>query len=535
MQLHPTRATFHVALAGLLIVGVSVAARVGAAVAFGGAMVLAVAVGRALARASVTRLRGAGFEMLWKVQGRVERTRRGGVVTIKAELRNRGMDDARIVNIRPLVSSLLDAEVEPNVVDLPSASAVLLTLTVRAKRVGRWGIHGVTLEVRSTPAGGEALYEVPLMFANPLGIEVYPRTLHAMLQAPRGGRSRHSSSAGRPSRLLGEGDELREIREHVPGDPFKRIAWKASARRGQLMVREMERDEREVVWLVLDASVELWAGLPGHAPLDHGVDEIAALAARHLARGDRVGLVVTASRQRTWLPPDEGVTQGARIAAALASSASTVDVDRCELDEVEIAQRVSEHARPLDPRGLLDLPRHNLDLLASRAEQLRARAPFTPRHPEARSERERRLRHYVASFGIEVPPRTAGERAKTDESLAALFEKLAKERPRATLIHVWSPAPDADGPLALAVKKLRAQRIQIRWSMPPLEESVTGPLDARDVGSVAAAIRSVAEEAVVIRAHASRQRGEIALRKLGIVHVRPPIARVTEVPGREPK
>jgi len=40
------------------------------------------------------------------------------------------------------------------------------------------GVHGVTLEVRSTPAGGEALYEVPLMFANPLGVEVYPATLH---------------------------------------------------------------------------------------------------------------------------------------------------------------------------------------------------------------------------------------------------------------------------------------------------------------------------------------------------------------------
>ena len=34
-------------------------------------------------------------------------------------------------------------------------------------------------------------------------------------------------------------------------------------------VREMQREEREVVWLVVDASVELWAGGKGDAPLDH--------------------------------------------------------------------------------------------------------------------------------------------------------------------------------------------------------------------------------------------------------------------------
>ena len=31
--------------------------------------------------------------------------------------------------------------------------------------------------------------------------------------------------------------EIRELREHMPGDPFKKIAWKASARRGRLLVR----------------------------------------------------------------------------------------------------------------------------------------------------------------------------------------------------------------------------------------------------------------------------------------------------------
>ena len=35
----------------------------------------------------------------------------------------------------------------------------------------------------------------------------------------------------------------------------KRIAWKASARRGQLLVRDFEREERDIVWVILEATV----------------------------------------------------------------------------------------------------------------------------------------------------------------------------------------------------------------------------------------------------------------------------------------
>jgi hypothetical protein len=419
---------------------------------------------------------------------------------------------------------MLEATVDPPVLDLPAGARVRVDVHVRAKRVGRWGVHGMALEVRGTPAGGEGLYEVPLMFANPFGVEVLPRTLHAMIMNPRGGRSRRAAEAGRPSSLAGDGDELRELREHVPGDPFKRIAWKASAKRGQLVVREMERDERDVVWLVVDASVELWAGAEGKAPLDDGVDEIAALASRHLARGDHVGLVVTASRLRTWIAPASGAAHAVRLAAALASAASMVDSDRCELDEWEIAQRVAEHARPLDPRGLADIPKGNLDQLAARAEGLRARAPFAPRLPYAKAAREQRLRHYLASFGIEVPPRLDGEREKADLAIATVLDKLATEKQRPSIVHVWAPSPVKKEATARAVRKLRGRRAVVRWTMPKFERSVgaaTGEAAPRTLSGEqlfegeAETVNAAVEDAVRIRSRAARVRAERGLRQLG--------------------
>ncbi len=514
MQLHPTRATFQVALAGAAMVAVGVAAKVSAAVAFGGAMLLAVTLGRALALSTVTRIRASGFEMVWGTTKRVTRVERNGEVVLEAELRNRGFDDARGVNLRPVASSMLEVTIHPPVLDLPAASKVRFEVRVRARRVGRWGVHGIALEVRGTPLGGEGLYEVPLMFANPHGIEVVPKPLFTMLQTARGGRARALAPAGRPAPIAGEGEQLKELREHVPGDPFKRIAWKASARRGQLLVREMEREERDIAWLVIDASVELWAGAEGRAPLDLAVDELGGVAARHFSRGDKVGLVVFASRVRTWLAPDSGPLQATRIVAALASTASAVDADRCELDEVELAARVAEHLRPLDPRGLADVPRGNLDSLATRAEAMRVRAPFAPRLPQAATPREQRLRHYLAAFGIEVPPRVDGEREKAEVQLASLLEKIAREkRKKPSIVHVWAPPPGPEGSEGIerAVRKLRARQVDVRWTMPSFEPALEAP-DANVIPTVEEVVRG----AVRLRVRASQARAERAMRGMGV-------------------
>lgn len=512
---------------------VGVAAREAALCAFGGAMVLAVALGRVLAHATVARIRSSGFEMVWTTTRRVTRTARGGEVVLEAELRNRGTDDARAVNLRAIASSMLDVEVDPKDIELPAGSRVRLDVHIKTKRVGRWGVHGVALEVRGTPAGGEGLYEVPLLFANPHGIEVLPPRLFSAIESPRGGRSRSMSVRGSAGNGRGEGDELRELRDHVPGDPFKRIAWKASARRRKLVVREMEREERDVVWLLLDASVELWAGEPGVAPLDATADEVGALATRYLSRGDMVGMAVVATRVRSWVPAAEGSAQLGKIAAALASAANMTDADRSELDEQEVALRVAEHARPLDAGGLADVGRGNLDALATKADALRSRAPFVPRPPYAKTSREQRLRHYCAAFGIELPPRVDGEREATDHTLGAMLEKILLERPRPSIVHIFAQAPVPNGATERAITRLKKKRIEVLFTLPDFEPSVLeamGSAQDRVVGALVG-------EAVLSRVRASKRRATLKLRRLGLklraVHARAKVGEELAPLGKE--
>jgi uncharacterized protein (DUF58 family) len=532
MQLYPTRTAAHLAITGIAVVAVGVAAREPAIVGWGGAMLLAMAIARAVTLVSVSRIRAAGFEMLWSGPRRVMRTTRGATLEIEAEVRNRDSLAARYVKLRAVASSQLEVTIEPAAGEVAAAGRLKVKVKIRAPRVGQHGVHGLALEVH----GASGLFEVPLTFANPYGIEVLPRPFATYLMAPRGGRSHLVASSGRPGRTRGEGSDLRELREHQPGDPFRRIAWKASARRGQLLVRDFEREERDVVWVVLEALVELWAGPLGRAPMDLALDEVAAVATRHLARGDRVGMMIVAPGLKVVIPPDHGPAHGSKIAHALTVGAGSYDAHRSDLDESDVAVRVLEHLRPLDARGLSDVRRGDLDKLAARADAMRARAPFAAAAPFGRSGRDRTMRRYLASFGIESPPKTETDRREAEAALHDALTQISRSKPRASLVHVVAPAPDEAqlAKLGEAVRVAMRAGATVSWSTPPLDPALSPPWDdphkpapdeeepllpARD-RAVFAEMAPIAAEAVRVRAHAAQAKREAGLRRLGVRVIR---------------
>ncbi|MBX3127442.1 MAG: DUF58 domain-containing protein [Polyangiaceae bacterium] len=504
MQLHPTRPAVDVAIAGIVTMAVGLLSQTAAVLGFGAAMLVGLAIARAVTQVGVARIRSAGFEMLWRSEPRVRRIGRRESVTLEAEVRNRDTRAARYVELRAVCSPNLVVKLEPTAGEVPASGRLSVQVTVTGARVGRHGIHGLSLEVRGAPG----LFEVPLTFANPFGIEVLPRAFSSQLSPPRGGRSRQVADDGRPGPLSGDGLELRELREHQPGDPFKRIAWKASARRGRLMVRDYEREERDVVWLLLDASVELWSGEVGAAPLDLAIDEVAAAAARHLSRGDRVGLGIVAGRTLGWLRPDRGPAHAMELMSALSHRAHAHDGDRSDLDEADVAYRVLEHARPLDPAAVAGVRPGELDRVARRAERLRSRAPFPDAEVHAPSARERTLRRYLAAFGAHCPPRLEPERTRTDLQLATALERAVREKPRPSVMYLWSPTPDlgARPEIERALARFPRRRVELRWVGMRLGQSI--PTDGSVTPAVADALR--------IRARVAEERGARSLGRLGI-------------------
>src|SRR5688572_32977507 len=165
MQLYPTRPAAHLAVAAVAVAAVGVLADQPAIVGWGGAVVVAVAIARAVTLVSVARIRAAGFEMLWSQSRRVVRTIRGAEVEIEAEVRNRDTLAARYVKLRALASPNLDVKLDPPAGEVAATGRLKVKVTVKTPRVGQHGVYGLALEVRGAPG----MFEVPLTFANPYG------------------------------------------------------------------------------------------------------------------------------------------------------------------------------------------------------------------------------------------------------------------------------------------------------------------------------------------------------------------------------
>jgi len=85
------------------------------------------------------------------------------------------------------------------------------------------------------------------------------------------------------------------VRDYVEGEPLRAVHWPTSARRGELMVRELEDAPRDSVAIVLDADAATQAGSRGDSSLDESVRVAAGLLHAYAARARRTLLVVAAS------------------------------------------------------------------------------------------------------------------------------------------------------------------------------------------------------------------------------------------------
>ena len=147
-------------------------------------------------------------------------------------------------------------------------------------------------------------------------------------------------AARRPTRH-GFGMEFRELRDHQAGDPFKHIAWPATARRGKLTTRVYESDVRQSAWVLLDVSASMFWGKPGQARIDYALETAFQVVTTLIESGDRAGLLVHDEDVRILCPPAGGRRQLYRILESLLEVPHLVHEDATETTLREILEGVA--------------------------------------------------------------------------------------------------------------------------------------------------------------------------------------------------
>jgi uncharacterized protein (DUF58 family) len=91
-------------------------------------------------------------------------------------------------------------------------------------------------------------------------------------------------------RRPGSGSELLDLRDYLPGDPPRTIAWKVSARRDRLITKEFESEVPIRCTLFVDTSNSVRVGPPGQNALARLVEIAAAVAQANTGARDLTGL-----------------------------------------------------------------------------------------------------------------------------------------------------------------------------------------------------------------------------------------------------
>jgi uncharacterized protein (DUF58 family) len=121
----------------------------------------------------------------------------------------------------------------------------------------------------------------------------------------------------RAARVYGQGTEFERLREYNTDDEFRRINWKATARRGKPIAAEYETERSQYVVSLIDTGRLMRPPIGDLAKLDYVINTALLLSYVATLKGDHVGLLTFADDVRTYLAPKRGKGQFYRMLEAL--------------------------------------------------------------------------------------------------------------------------------------------------------------------------------------------------------------------------
>lgn len=203
------------------------------------------------------------------------------------------------------------------------------------------GVWQRTYHVKPLRRGDYAFGAITLRWLGPLGlmvrqgrvplaapVKVYPNLIDVRKYDLALRRNRLQEMGLRASRMLGEGTEFERLREYLPDDEFRRINWKATARRNRPVTIEYQTERSQSVIAVLDVGRLMQSPVAQIAKLDYVVNAVLLLAYVATGKGDKVGMLTFADSVTRYLNPRAGRGQFYRMLELLyAVEAEPVEPD----------------------------------------------------------------------------------------------------------------------------------------------------------------------------------------------------------------
>lgn len=124
-------------------------------------------------------------------------------------------------------------------------------------------------------------------------------------------------SGSKRLRKIGQSLEFEQIKEYISGDDIRTLNWKATARRGNLMVNQFAEEKAQQVYCIIDKGRLMSMPIDSMALLDYAINSTLILSSVCLQKHDKVGLVTFSNTIDSVLPAETRPAQLQNIMEAL--------------------------------------------------------------------------------------------------------------------------------------------------------------------------------------------------------------------------
>ena len=126
-------------------------------------------------------------------------------------------------------------------------------------------------------------------------------------------------------RLRGAGTEFESLRDYREGDSIRAVDWRATSRKGKVIVREYQEERDQQVLFLLDSGYRLHrmddSGADSRTQFDSALEAVLLLSWVSLKHGDSAA-VGTFGASNRWLNPRKGISSFPLLMNALYDAAS---------------------------------------------------------------------------------------------------------------------------------------------------------------------------------------------------------------------
>ncbi len=106
-------------------------------------------------------------------------------------------------------------------------------------------------------------------------------------------------------RQIGNAQEFEQIKSYVQGDDFRKINWRATSRKGELMVNQFQDERSQTIYSIIDKSRTMKMPFDNMTLLDHSINSALVISNIALRKDDKVGLMTFSDKLGVHVKADK--------------------------------------------------------------------------------------------------------------------------------------------------------------------------------------------------------------------------------------